>query len=263
MPEECLFPIGENVTCDQAALVEPLSIGVYAVKQSSLRPSANIAILGSGPIGLSVLLSAQAQGIHHAYVTDKIDQRVKIAENAGAVFGANPTRTDVVKDILDREPAGMDVVFECAGQQETLDQAIELLKPGGKLMLIGIPELDRISFIIDKMRRKEITIINVRRQNNCVQPAIDLLASGKIKVDFMITHRFKLEETQQAFELVHHYRDGVCIVASIFFEEAAVAPPENLGVLSIYFDDLLLRPLHGLCRQPLEFHVLVGECYLA
>jgi threonine dehydrogenase-like Zn-dependent dehydrogenase len=103
----------------------------------------------------------------------------------------------------------VDVVFECAGQQETIDQAVELLKPGGKLMLVGIPRLERISFIIDKIRRKEITIVNVRRQNNCTQMAIDLIATGKVKVDFMITHRFKLEQTQQAFDMVAEYRDGV------------------------------------------------------
>jgi threonine dehydrogenase-like Zn-dependent dehydrogenase len=103
----------------------------------------------------------------------------------------------------------MDVVYECAGQQETIDQAIELLKPGGKLMLIGIPREDRISFAIDQIRRKEVTIVNVRRQNACTQAAIDLLASGKGDVDFMVTHRFGLEQTQEAFELVAGYRDGV------------------------------------------------------
>jgi L-iditol 2-dehydrogenase len=103
----------------------------------------------------------------------------------------------------------MDVVFECAGQQETIDQSVDLLKPGGKLMLIGIPRIERISFAIDKIRRKEIAIINIRRQNKCTQHAIDLIASGKISVDFMITHRFDLEQAQDAFDMVAEYRDGV------------------------------------------------------
>jgi threonine dehydrogenase-like Zn-dependent dehydrogenase len=101
------------------------------------------------------------------------------------------------------------VVYECAGQQETLDQAVELLKPGGTLMLIGIPREDRISFAIDQLRRREITIVNVRRQNGCTQAAIDLIASGKVDVDFMVTHRFKLGQVEEAFELVAGYRDGV------------------------------------------------------
>jgi threonine dehydrogenase-like Zn-dependent dehydrogenase len=142
-------------------------------------------------------------------VTEKIEERVEAAKKNGATWVGNPNKKDIVKEILRLEPTGMDVVFECAGQQETIDQAVELLKPGGKLMLVGIPRLERISFIIDKIRRKEITILNVRRQSNRTQMAVDLIAKGKINVDFMITHRFKLEQTQDAFDMVAEYRDGV------------------------------------------------------
>jgi len=69
--------------------------------------------------------------------------------------------------------------------------------------------IERISFPIDILRRKELTLINVRRQNDCTQKAIDLIASGKIHVDFMITHRFELEQVQQAFDMVARYSDGV------------------------------------------------------
>ena len=209
MPEDSLFPVTGRITADQAALCEPLSIGVYSVRQADLPASAAIAILGAGPIGLSVLLAARAEATAAAYVTDKIEDRVKVARSAGAAFAANPDHEDVVRAILERAPAGMDVVFECAGEQETVDQAIELLHPGGKLMLVGIPRVERISFIIDRMRRKELTVINVRRQNKCVQAAIDLVASKRIDADFMITHRFPLGRTQEAFELVDGYRDGV------------------------------------------------------
>ena len=103
----------------------------------------------------------------------------------------------------------VEVAFECAGQQETIDQCVELLRPGGTLILTGIPRFDRISLAIDLIRRKEITIVNIRSQNQCTQKAIDLIASGKVNVDFMITHHFGLEQTQEAFELVADYRDGV------------------------------------------------------
>jgi len=103
----------------------------------------------------------------------------------------------------------VDVAFECAGQQETIDECVELLRPGGKLILTGIPRFERIYLAIDKIRRKEITIVNIRRQNEFTQKAVDLIASGKLNVDFMITHHFRLEQTKQAFELVSGYRDGV------------------------------------------------------
>lgn len=209
MPEDCCFPIDGKITLEQGVLCEPLAIGVYAVKQACLPKMAAIVILGSGPIGLSCLVSAKAENVNACYVTEKIEERAEAAAKNGATWTGNPNKEDIVKEILKREPDGVEAVFECAGQQETIDQAVALLKPGGKLMLVGIPRLERVSFSIDKVRRKEITIVNVRRQNECTQTAIDLIAAGKVKVDFMITHRFKLEQTQEAFDIVVRYRDGV------------------------------------------------------
>jgi threonine dehydrogenase-like Zn-dependent dehydrogenase len=209
MPEDCCLPIGDKLTFAQGALCEPVTIGLYAVRQAQLQENCGIAILGAGPIGLSCLINAKTGNVDGCYVTEKVKERIEVAKITGATWIGNPDRQDIVKEILKFKPAGMDVVFECAGEQETIDQAIELLKPGSKLMLIGIPRSERISMVIDKMRRKEITIINVRRQNKCTQGCIDLIASGRINVDFMITHRFKPRQVQQAFDMVAGYRDGV------------------------------------------------------
>jgi len=209
MPQENCFPVNGALTLEQGVLCEPFTIAVYSVEQSQVFRNAKVVILGSGPIGLSCMAAAKAEGVEYIYMTDKLDYRVQIAQKNGAIWAGNPQREDVVKAIIQREPLGMDVVYECAGQQETLDEAVELLKPGGRLMLIGIPRVERVSFLIDKLRRKELTIINVRRQNKCTQAAIDLIASGKAKVDFMITHRFELEHAQEAFDMVAGYRDGV------------------------------------------------------
>lgn len=209
MPEKSCFPTGGAITFEQGVLCEPFAIGVYSVKQAKMPDKARIAILGSGPIGLSCMVAAQTQQAGAIYMTDKIEQRTQIAKKASAVWVGNPQKQDIVKAILQREPLGLDVVYECAGQQETLDEAVELLRPGGTLVVVGIPRLERVSFSVDKIRRKEITIVNIRRQRNCTQSAIDLIASGRAKVDFMITHRFNLEQTQDAFDMVAEYRDGV------------------------------------------------------
>jgi threonine dehydrogenase-like Zn-dependent dehydrogenase len=116
---------------------------------------------------------------------------------------------DIVKTMQPIEPRMLDVVFECCGQQEAIDQAMSLLKPGGKLMIIGIPELSRYSFSVDEMRRKEICIQNVRRQNESLHECLHLLNSKKIDVSPWITHRFKLADTKKAFDLVTGYGDGV------------------------------------------------------
>ena len=217
MPETSCFPLHGNLTLDHASLSEPLAIGIYAVQKSIGVENAAIGILGFGPIGMSVLLAARAQGAKRIMVTDRIDSRLQMAMNAGASYTGNPDKQDVVKDILHKEPLLLDAVFECCGRQEALDQAVSLLRPGGKVMIIGIPEFDRWSFDAAEIRRKEIDIQNVRRQNNCTEEALDMISRGLIPIDPMITHRFPFERTRDAFELVADYRDGV-MKAMIEFE---------------------------------------------
>ncbi|MHC4118879.1 MAG: zinc-dependent alcohol dehydrogenase [Planctomycetota bacterium] len=209
MPEECCYPTSGAITLEQAALCEPFSIGTYTAKLGDLTEGDKVAILGTGPIGLSVLLATQVQKAGTIYVTDKIDARLEAASGAGADWAANPNKTDIVSDILAAQPLGLDVVFECCGQQEALDQSFDLLQPGGLLVMVGTARQDRVSFNVDKFRRKELSIKYVRRQNHCVQKAMDLLGTGQANADFMITHRFGLEQTVEAFDLVAEYSDGV------------------------------------------------------
>ena len=209
MPEDSCFKISNTLTYTDAAISEPLAIGLYAVNQSIPLKGATIGILGFGPIGMSVLLSAKAKGGEKFFVTDLVPERLQIAKDCGAVWTGNPANSDVVSQIKEKEPLLLDVVFECCGKQEAIDQAVELLKPGGKLMVIGIPEFDRWSFNVDQMRHKEICIQNVRRQNHSVEETLELMEEKKIDVSKMSTHRFPFAETKEAFDLVTDYRDGV------------------------------------------------------
>jgi len=213
MPQECCYPTRGALTLEQAALCEPFSIGVYSVSRGGLSAEARIGVLGTGPIGLSVVAAARSEGVAKIYVTDKIESRLEAARRMGITWAGNPEKEDIVKRIAGGgsalEPLGLDVVFECCGQQEAVDQATDLLRPGGVLVLIGTPRRDRICFDVDKFRRKEIEVRYIRRQNHCVQRAMDLIAEGKVDIDFMVTHRFGLERTKEAFDLVAAYGDGV------------------------------------------------------
>lgn len=209
MPEESCYRIPDGMSFEEAAFAEPFSIGYYAVQLSRIRQGDRIAVLGAGPIGDSVLMSAREAGAGSIHVTDKIIRRLDIASQIGALMVYNADKSDIVKSIIAQEPAMLDLVFECCGQQEALDQAIELLKPGGKLMIIGIPEFERWSFRADTARRKEISIIHVRRQNGCMQPALDFINEGRVDTDLLITHSFPFSKTKEAFDLVAEYGDGV------------------------------------------------------
>ncbi|MFZ0453016.1 MAG: alcohol dehydrogenase catalytic domain-containing protein [Ignavibacteriaceae bacterium] len=210
MPEHNCYPVPGNMNSEEAALVEPLSIGYYAVQfLKNIKFKKSAAILGSGPIGLSVMLFLKNMGIENILSTDKLDYRIEAAKSAGAKWTGNFNKDDITKMVKEINPELFDIVFECCGKQEALDQAVDILKPGGTLLIVGIPEKDRISFDISKIRRKEITIQNVRRQNNCVQPVIDLISSGKLDPYFMVTHRFPFEKANDAFKMVAGYEDNV------------------------------------------------------
>jgi L-iditol 2-dehydrogenase len=209
MPEESCFPLDEKLTADHGVISEPLAIGLYAVKNSIPVKGAKIGILGFGPIGMSVMLAAKAMGAKTFYVTDKIDARLVIAKKEGAAITTNPLKEDITRIIIDKEPHALDVIFECCGQQEAFDQAIDLLKPGGRLIVVGIPEFDIWRMSVEKTRRREITVQFVRRQLDCVKPSLDMMRKGQIDISGMITHRFPFEQTKEAFDLVAEYSDGV------------------------------------------------------
>jgi len=209
IPAENCLPVPKTVSLDEALLLEPLSIGLYAVQMAEVYPAARVGIFGAGPIGLSVLMFCQAVGPPITYVTDLLDYRLEAAKELGADWTGNPKTTNVVTEIRHRERFGLDVVFECSGDPECIDQALQVLVPGGSLMLIGIPVQPRVSFDIHRMRRNEVAFFSVRRQANCMKPALEALEQGTIDANVLVTHHFPFERIADAFELVAGYRNGV------------------------------------------------------
>ena len=217
VPEKCCYSLPKSISFFQGALVEPISIGNYSIKMVQHLKLNSVGILGAGPIGLSVLLNAKYSNIKRVYMTDKINNRINFAKNLGVYWVGNPVTTDIIKEIRSEEPLLLDAVFECCGDQDALDQAVDLLKPGGQLIIIGIPAIDRISLDISKLRRKEISIYNIRRQNNCMNSAIEMILNNLTLINSWITHLFPLNRINEAFDLVADYRDNV-IKAMVEFD---------------------------------------------
>jgi len=209
MPEFCCFEVNEVLNPTEAVLVEPLSIGVYSVEMANTNfQDKTIGIFGAGPIGLSVLMVLMSMGDYKIFHYEPRQYRLIKAFDLGATFTINPFEADALETTIQIEPLLLDVVFDCSGQQKAIDDATRIVKPGGKLILIGIPPEARYTFDMDMMRRKEITIVNVRRQNHCVGKSIELIKNGLL-VEQMVTHHFKPEATQEAFEMVANYQDEV------------------------------------------------------
>ena len=210
MPAFTCFPVTGKLSPVQAALIEPFSIGVYSVKQANIKnASISALIFGSGPIGISILLKLLADRITDVGMVEPLIYRLKKAEDIGARYVINPVTEDVEMRVKEHVELLVDVVFEASGEQDAVNNAIKVLKPGGVLVLVGIPASSDYTFNMDLMRRKELTVINIRRQNHCVQDAIDLVESGKVNLESMVTHHFSLNETATAFDMVADYKDGV------------------------------------------------------
>jgi L-iditol 2-dehydrogenase len=208
-PERNCVPLPAKMTVVQGVLAEPLSIALYATGLPGSIRAKTAGVLGAGPIGLCVVMALKAEGSGPIYVTEKVEARLETAGKAGADWMGNPDRQEVVGEILARESLGLDLVFECCGDQSALDQAVDLLKPGGTLVAVGIPLEPRVSFDSSKVRRREIRVQNVRRQNKCLEKAVGMIHTGRIKPEFMATHFFRLDEVREAYETAAARRGGV------------------------------------------------------
>ncbi len=214
IPERNCFKIPETLPVETAAFAEPLSISIYSVQRSGRMKNKSIAILGTGPIGLGVLLAAKIEHPRKIYVTDKIKNRLDTAMKLGADWCGNANDPELTKVILSEEPHQVDTVFECSGNFATIAHAFEILKPGGLLVIVGIPEDNDMILKADQFRRKELTVTYIRRQNECLESAVKFLDSIQEKAKLLITHKFKYEKAETAFDTVSKYKDG--IIKAIF-----------------------------------------------
>ena len=205
MPAHCCMILPDNLTCDDGALLEPLAIGLYTTRLAPPFTGRAIAILGAGPVGLSTLIAARAQNPARVDVSEPLECRRAVAMQCGATRAAAP-------DVFENDARGAheyDVVFECSGDPDAVRQALRALAPGGALVLVGIPETNPVPFDMDLMRRKEITLRNVRRQNNCAGDALKLFQQDPSAARAMLTHAVEPADCAATFRKLDAYSDNI------------------------------------------------------
>ncbi|MBN1581262.1 MAG: NAD(P)-dependent alcohol dehydrogenase [Anaerolineae bacterium] len=210
-PAELCFPIPDEIDDAQGSALEPLGVALHAVSLAKLRPGDTVAILGAGPIGLLTLQVARLSGARAAFVTDLVAERLEVAKKMGATAAFKADAGDPVAWVMEQTAGrGVDVVFEAAwADQETTTQAANMVRRGGKMMMVGIPREDMAVFPAHSVRRKGVTIKYVRRMKHTYPRAIAMVKDGLIDLDNLITHHFKLDRASQAYELVASYKEGV------------------------------------------------------
>ena len=210
-PRRCLFPIPDQMSYTDGVMLEPLGIAIHAVDLAHLKVGMSVGVFGCGPIGLLILQLARLAGVNKILATDILPHRVEAARALGA------DETHLVEDNFgDRELAlldgrELDVVFEAAGENTAVEMAIAAACPGGKVILVGIPPDDRISFTASLARRKGLTLKLVRRMKLTYPRAIQLIESGKVNVRSLVTHTFSLEHAAEAFAVAAR-RDGLKVI---------------------------------------------------
>ncbi|KAK3220814.1 hypothetical protein Dsin_014784 [Dipteronia sinensis] len=205
-PANLCFKLPDNVSLEEGAMCEPLSVGVHACRRANVGPETNILIMGSGPIGLVTLLAARAFGAPRIVIADVDVQRLSIAKNLGAdeTIQVSTDIKDVGAEVIKIQNAmgsGIDVSFDCVGFDKTMSTALNATRSGGKVCLIGLAKSEMTISLIPAAAR-EVDVIGIFRYRNTWPLCLDFLKTGKINVKPLITHRFGFsqKEVEDAFE---------------------------------------------------------------
>jgi L-iditol 2-dehydrogenase len=194
-PTDLLHPLPDTVTDADGALLEPLGVAVHSVDLGHLPFAGTTSVIGCGPIGLLLISVLKAAGASSVLAVEPLAHRREAAARYGADLVAEPGTLDL-RELVG---AGVDVAFEVAGNDEGVGLAVESVRPGGRVVLAGIPGDDAITLQASVARRKGLTIAMVRRMNHVYPRAISLAARGVVDLGALVSGRAGLGSVAEAF----------------------------------------------------------------
>ncbi len=196
VPAFSLAKLPANVDFIGGALAEPLGVALHAVRQSGLQPGMKVAIIGAGAIGLSILQMCRAFGAGEILVAEPREGRQAAPARLGAKVAG------VAEDLKPfwADSCEPDLVFEAAGGDHTFADALELARPEGKVMVLGIPSLDLQQYSARIPRRKELTVMFCRRSRNTLHECLAMLSDGRLDAAGFPVRTYSLDESSQALE---------------------------------------------------------------
>ena len=208
LPVANFLPIPAGISCDEATLAEPLAVALHSVRLASIRPGETVAVIGAGPIGLLTIAALRAAKAGRIWAVEPLVHRIELARSIGADVAIEPR--EAAEEILrGTEQRGVDCAIDCAAREHTTCQAIQLTRNAGRVALTGIHSTPFVSMDGSAMRRKELTIFNVRRSNHETEEALELLHAHPEWFAPLLTHKRPIERIDEAFAISGQYRDGV------------------------------------------------------
>ncbi len=193
-PAPFVCPLPDEVTYVEGALAEPLGVALHAVRAVQPTNRETVAVLGAGAIGVSALFLLRARRVAQMAVVEPKECRREWPAAIGASSVAASHR-----ELLD-QGFEADVVLECSGDQNGLDQAVQLAKPGGRVVIIGIPRDERIAFDMSIARRRELTVMFSRRSNDTLAESVELLRTREVDFTSLPYRTYTLADTAAAIE---------------------------------------------------------------
>jgi L-iditol 2-dehydrogenase len=197
-PDRHLVRLPDEISDDEGAVLEPLGIAIHAIDLGHVPIGATVAVIGCGPIGLLLIQAVRAAGAAGVVAVEPLPHRREAAAGFGAdvVLDAGDDRSEL-QAALPRH--GADVVFDAAGSAEAVETAMHAARPGGRVVLAGIPDDDRTTFTASVARRKGLTIAVARRMKDVYPRAISLVQRGVVDARSVVTHAYTLDDVDAAF----------------------------------------------------------------
>lgn len=193
-PASSVFPLPEGVSYEEGALVEPMGVAIHALRLAQLGGQDRVVVMGAGAIGVFVIMLARRAGVNSLSVVEPIAGRRELPRRLGAAVVA-ASHEDLLSAGLEA-----DVVFECSGDNRAIGQALPLVRPSGKLVIVGIPHPDEVCFDSAVPRRRELTLVFSRRSRNTLEEAVGLLASRELDLSGFPLRHYSLAEAAAALE---------------------------------------------------------------
>ncbi len=207
LPVANFLPIPTGISCDQATLVEPLAVAMHSLGLASLRQGETVAVIGAGPIGLLTIAALRAAKVGQIFAVEPVAHRRELAKMMGAHVALQPA--EAVAEVLRGTGRGVDCAIDCAATEDTTSQAIQVTRSAGRVALTGIHSIPFVPMDGSAMRRKELTIFNVRRSNHEPPAALELLQAHTDWFAPLITHTREIDQISEAFTIASQYQDGV------------------------------------------------------
>jgi L-iditol 2-dehydrogenase len=199
-PARCLVPIPDHVPDDQGAMLEPLGVALHSIDLAGDIEGASAGVIGCGPIGLLLIAALRHRGLGRIVATDPLAHRVEAAVGLGATQAIVIDDAESDRSFAGDMDGGLDVVFETAGSDPGLHSALTAVRPGGRVVLVGIPDGDRTSYVASLARRKELTLVVCRRMlpGDLVRAA-EMAGSGLAGLESLVSHRYPMSQAGDAF----------------------------------------------------------------